>query len=106
MSNNNRKVDFDFSNSSVPASSRRGTLTMFMIMLGFTFFCASMWVGQNLASGLDFKGFIGEDMRLTPVTCADDSDVEKTIKFYMGSNTPERKDYIMESLVCDDSAWE
>ncbi len=54
----------------------------------------------------DFKGFIGEDMRLTPVTCADDSDVEKTIKFYMGNNTPERKDYIMESLVCDDSAWE
>ena len=35
------------------------------------------------------------------VTCADDHDVEKTIKFYMGSNTPERKDYIMDSLVCD-----
>jgi len=51
----------------------------------------------------DFKGFIGEDMRLTPVTCADDSDVEKTIKFYMGANTPERKDYIMDSLVCDSS---
>ena len=51
----------------------------------------------------DFKGFIGEDMRLTPVTCADDVDVEKTIKFYMGSNTPERKDYIMDSLVCDSS---
>ncbi|MBO4611352.1 MAG: cytosine permease [Bacteroidales bacterium] len=59
MSNQNRKVDFDYSNSSVPASSRRGTLTMFMIMLGFTFFSASMWVGQNLAAGLDFKGFIG-----------------------------------------------
>ena len=40
-------------------------------------------------------------MRLTPVTCSDDTDVEKTIKFYMGANTPERKDYIMESLVCD-----
>jgi len=49
----------------------------------------------------DFKGFIGADMRLTPVTCSDDLDVEKTIKFYMGSNTPERKDYIMDSLVCD-----
>ena len=49
----------------------------------------------------DFRDFIGADMRLTPVTCADDVDVEKTIKFYMGSNTPERKDYIMESLVCD-----
>ncbi len=56
MSNKN---DFDFSKSSVPSSSRRGTLTMFMIMLGFTFFSASMWVGQNLAAGLDFKGFIG-----------------------------------------------
>ena len=56
MSNKN---DFDFAKSSVPSSSRRGTLTMFMIMLGFTFFSASMWVGQNLAAGLDFKGFIG-----------------------------------------------
>ena len=53
----------------------------------------------------DFKGFIGEDMRLTPVTCGDDTDVEKTIKFYMGANTPERKDYIMESLVCDSSEF-
>ena len=53
----------------------------------------------------DFKGFIGEDMRLTPVTCSDDSDVEKTIKFYMGANTPERKDYIMDNLVCDSSEF-
>ena len=49
----------------------------------------------------DFKGFIGDEIRLTPVTCADDQDVEKTIKFYMGANTPERKGYIMDSLVCD-----
>ena len=35
------------------------------------------------------------------MTCADDQDVEKTIKFYMGANTPERKDYIMDTLVCD-----
>ena len=58
MSNKVQKVDQDFSNSSVPATSRRSTLTMFMIMLGFTFFSASMWAGQNLAAGLDFKGFI------------------------------------------------
>jgi len=51
----------------------------------------------------DFKGFIGPEMRLTPVTCSDDVDVEKTIKFYMGANTPERKDYIMDSLICDSS---
>ena len=53
-----------------------------------------------------FRDFIGPDMRLTPVTCADDSDVEKTIKFYMGSNTPERKDYIMNTLVCDETSFE
>ena len=33
-------------------------LTMFMVMLGFTFFSASMWVGQELAEGLDFWGFL------------------------------------------------
>ncbi len=53
----------------------------------------------------DFRDFIGPDMRLTPVTCSDDSEVEKTIKFYMGSNTPERKDYIMDTLVCDSSEF-
>ena len=57
--------------------------------------------GLGELNAKEFKDFIGEDMRLTPVTCADDQDVEKTIKFYMGSNTPERKDYIMESLICD-----
>ena len=31
---------------------------MFMVMLGFTFFSASMWVGQQLAAGLDFMGFV------------------------------------------------
>jgi cytosine permease len=31
---------------------------MFMVMLGFTFFSASMWVGQQLAAGLNFSGFV------------------------------------------------
>ncbi|MCQ2368215.1 MAG: toprim domain-containing protein [Kiritimatiellae bacterium] len=61
--------------------------------------------GLGELNAKEFKDFIGEDMRLTPVTCADDIDVEKTIKFYMGSNTPERKDYIMDSLVCDSSEF-
>ena len=52
------KKDYDFSCTAVPREARRGTLTMFMIMFGFTFFSASMWVGQNLAQGLDFMGFV------------------------------------------------
>ena len=51
-------VDIDYADSAVPVQSRRGFVTMFMIMLGFTFFSASMWVGQEMAAGLDFWGFI------------------------------------------------
>ena len=58
MSKQNQKVDVDYTNSRVDASGRKSTLSMFMVMLGFTFFSASMWVGQNMANGLDFKGFI------------------------------------------------
>lgn len=52
-------ADIDYAECAVPGESRRSLLTMFMIMLGFTFFSASMWVGQELADGLDFGGFIG-----------------------------------------------
>lgn len=51
-------VDADYAECAVPAEARRCGVTMFMIMLGFTFFSASMWVGQELADGLDFGGFI------------------------------------------------
>ena len=54
----NRKNDGDYSSSIVPQSERRSFLTMFMIMLGFTFFSASMWVGQQMAEGLDFPNFV------------------------------------------------
>ena len=52
-------VDIDYAENAVPVTARRSFLTMFMIMLGFTFFSASMWVGQQLADGLDLTGFIG-----------------------------------------------
>lgn len=52
-------TDIDYAECAVPKTSRRSMLTMFMIMLGFTFFSASMWVGQELADGLDFGGFMG-----------------------------------------------
>ena len=51
-------VDIDYAEKPVPQSERRSLVTMFMIMLGFTFFSASMWVGQELADGLDFSGFV------------------------------------------------
>ena len=42
-------VDIDYADQAVPKEGRKGFLTMFMIMLGFTFFSASMWVGQQMA---------------------------------------------------------
>lgn len=58
MKNEKTAVDIDYAEAIVPKSARRGIVTMFMIMLGFTFFSASMWVGQQLADGLDFQGFV------------------------------------------------
>ena len=58
MSTKKPTVDYDYTNSAVEKKGRKSNLSMFMVMLGFTFFSASMWVGQNLAAGLDFKGFI------------------------------------------------
>ena len=52
------KVDYDYTAGKVAQTGRKSNLSMFMIMLGFTFFSASMWVGQQMAAGLDFKGFI------------------------------------------------
>lgn len=59
MNTQEKVVDADFATTAVPKTNRRGLMTMFMIMLGFTFFSASMWVGQQLAKGLDLYGFIG-----------------------------------------------
>lgn len=47
----------DFEKSEVAASGKRGFFPMFFIMMGFTFFSASMWVGLGLANGLTAKGF-------------------------------------------------
>ena len=54
-----KKPDVDFTSSRVTPDGRKSNISMFMVMLGFTFFSASMWAGQKLAAGLDFGGFIG-----------------------------------------------
>ncbi len=48
----------DFEQTSVSSGERCGFWSMFMIMMGFTFFSASMWVGQKIGSGTTFGGFV------------------------------------------------
>jgi DNA gyrase subunit B/topoisomerase-4 subunit B len=47
----------------------------------------------------EFKQFIGKQMRLSQVEHATKPEAAGILGFYMGKNTPERKDYIMENLV-------
>lgn len=51
------QVDADYSLEAVPESARKGFWNMFFVMLGFTFFSASMSVGAKLGNGLDLSGF-------------------------------------------------
>ena len=47
----------------------------------------------------EFKQFIGPKMRLSQVEYAPKQDISVILSFYMGRNTPERKDYIMGNLI-------
>ncbi|KKK38048.1 cytosine permease [Mesobacillus campisalis] len=55
---NKNKMDVDFPLGAVPASHRRGFWKMFVVMLGLTFFSASMLSGGTLGMGLSMKEFI------------------------------------------------
>ncbi len=45
----------------------------------------------------EFRGFIGKDIRLEPVVATKES-IRELLGFYMGKNTPERQDFIIENL--------
>lgn len=49
----------------------------------------------------EFKNFIGEDIRLEKVRMTKDDPVHDLLEFYMGKNTPERQDFIIENLKVD-----
>jgi topoisomerase-4 subunit B len=46
----------------------------------------------------EFKHFIGKDMRLEPVRMKKNDSISGFLEFYMGKNTPERQDFIIENL--------
>ena len=46
----------------------------------------------------EFKHFIGPDMRLEPVMITKDASVHELLAFYMGKNTPDRQNFIIENL--------
>ncbi|SHT40173.1 permease for cytosine/purines uracil thiamine allantoin [Mycobacteroides abscessus subsp. abscessus] len=51
-------MDKDFALEPIPQGHRRGFLSMFFVMLGFTFFSSSMVAGGTLGQGMSMKEFI------------------------------------------------
>ncbi len=55
--------------------------------------------GLGEISPKEFGQFIGENMRLVGVNVKTLRNIQDTMQFYMGKNTPERREYIMENLI-------
>jgi topoisomerase-4 subunit B len=54
--------------------------------------------GLGEISAGEFKAFIGEEIRLEPVTLQHLHNVDELLAFYMGKNTPERQEFIIDNL--------
>ena len=54
--------------------------------------------GLGEISPHEFKMFIGEDMKLVPVISKGKTPIQETLSYYMGKNTPERQQFIIENL--------
>lgn len=52
----------------------------------------------------EFRGFIGDDMRLDQVSVNKEDGVNGLLSFYMGKNTPERQQFIINNLVIEDDS--
>ena len=50
----------------------------------------------------EFKNFIGPDIRLEQVTLHKTDQVQKLLQYYMGKNTPERQNFIINNLVIEE----
>ena len=50
----------------------------------------------------EFRNFIGKDMRLDPVTMKKEDLVKDMLEFYMGKNTMERQNFIIDNLVVEE----
>jgi topoisomerase-4 subunit B len=46
----------------------------------------------------EFKHFIGADIRLEPVLLSKDASIDSILSYFMGKNTPERQDFIIDNL--------
>ena len=58
--------------------------------------------GLGEISPIEFKNFIGSDIRLDPVSMKKSDAVKEMLEFYMGKNTMERQNFIINNLVVEE----
>jgi len=58
--------------------------------------------GLGEISPSEFKNFIGKDLRLDPVSMRKQDAVKEMLEFYMGKNTMERQNFIINNLVVEE----
>ncbi len=54
----------------------------------------------------EFQHFIGEDIRLEPVLMSKDHSIDEILEFYMGKNTPDRQNFIIDNLKVEEDKVE
>ena len=54
--------------------------------------------GLGEISPEEFGTFIGEDIKLTPVIYRENTSVKRMLEYYMGKNTMERQNFIIDHL--------
>ena len=54
--------------------------------------------GLGEISPNEFQFFIGEDIRLDPIMLDKNTSIEQLLSFYMGKNTPDRQEFIINNL--------
>lgn len=58
--------------------------------------------GLGEISAQEFHHFIGDDMRLDQIKLRKEDAVPELLSFYMGDNTPERQDFIVNNLIVNE----
>ena len=59
--------------------------------------------GLGEISPNEFKNFIGKDMRLDPVIINKETSIDDVLKYYMGKNTSDRQEFIINNLKIEES---
>jgi DNA gyrase subunit B/topoisomerase-4 subunit B len=58
--------------------------------------------GLGEISPQEFKQFIGSDARLEQISISSLGEIKHSLEFFMGKNTPERKNFIIKNLITED----